>query len=177
MSAVFTFAPGPRRQLFSRRRRNLSSITWGNRSLGLVTPDGTITDRNTVMPLPLVDGPLPIPGFQPGVVVAPFPGNPDTRPGAWPGLNQNLIPVDPGYVPGFVLPNQTTPLVANGGPAQVPKVVVTPTSGTIPSPADVAAASAAPASWLEQSLIGGIANKWLLLGGLGAFLFFGGKKK
>jgi hypothetical protein len=167
------------------QRRNLSSITWGNRSLGLVTSDGTITDRNTVMPLPLVDGPLPIPGLNPGVVVAPFPGNPDTQPGAWPGLNPSPAKFTPGWVSGGCIMGAngqnicspiTAPVQASGGPAQVP-VVVTPTSGAIPSPQTVAAATAAPVSWLEQELIPGFANKWLLLGGIGALFLFGGKKK
>jgi hypothetical protein len=78
----------------------------------------------------------------------PFPGNPDTRPGAWPGL------VAPGGV-----------IQANGGPAQVPiqnppAVVVTPTSGPIPPPQVLAAAAApAPASWMDQTMISGVPNK------------------
>jgi hypothetical protein len=58
--------------------------------------------------------------------------------------------------------------------AQLP-VVVSPTSGAIPPPQTVAAATQ-PVSWLDRQLISGVPNKYLLLGGLGAALFFGGKK-
>ena len=153
MSALVSYAPLQRRMIS--RRRGMGSITWGNRQLGLITRDGIVTDFNNVSVSPMIDG------SDAPFVPLPFPGNPDTRPGAWPGL----VPQNTGGT-----------VTANTLPAQVP-VVVTPTSGPIPAPGTVAAGTAAPASWLEQSLIGGIANKWLLVGGIGAFLFFGGKKK
>jgi len=147
----------------------MGSITWGTRSMqlrgmGFITAQGDTGDFNTAM--------------GPAIMPQPFPGNPDTMPGAWPGLNPALNPsMSPANpAPGVILnPPITSPMQANGGPAQVP-VIVTPTSGPIPSPATVAAAAAAHVSWLEQSMIGGIANKWLLLGGIAALFVFGGKK-
>jgi len=153
----------------------LSSITWGTRARGLGTMLDTSMFVDTRPPIvsPLnsateIVGPFPIPTNEPPPIV-PFPGNPDTRPGAWPGLTFTNPLVYPG--------NEPPPIVvpASGAPGQVP-VVTTPTSGPIPPPATVAAGTAAT-SWLDQSLIGGIANKWLLLGGIGAFVFLGGKRK
>ena len=142
----------------SRRRRGLSSITWGTRTLGALNPlDSGGVDflqQGTVSPSPMI-------------TAQPFPGNPDTLPGAWPGLNPQ-----PPAITATTLPAQI-PQVNN--PSASNPVVVTPTSGTIPPPAAVAAGTA-PVPWLEQSLIGGIANKWLLLGGVGALFLFGGKK-
>jgi hypothetical protein len=139
----------------------LSSITWGTRARAL----GSVLDLQPAIvspmfkPLTITMGPIP---QEPPPPV--FPGNPDTQPGVWTGLGPITFP---GEVPPPVLP-------ANGSPGTVP-VVTTPTSGPIPAPGTVAAGTTAPASWLDQSLIGGIPNKYLLLGGLGAFLFFGGK--
>lgn len=147
-----------------RRRHCLGSITWGTRTRAL----GTVLDLQPAIvspmntPASLVMGTI---SQEPSPQITPF-VNPDTRPGAWPGLTLN--PPAPEPAP--------QPQVFTGTPGQVP-VVVTPTSGPIPSPGTVAAATSAPASWLDQSLIAGIPNKFLLLGGLGAFLLFGGKKK
>jgi len=146
----------------SRRRRGMSSITWGTRSLGrlgFVTAAGATADFNTAQ----INT-----GGSGSVSIQPFP-NPDTLPGAWPGLTLGPISQEPPP------PIFNTTIQANGLPGQVP-VVVTPTSGPIPAPGTVAAATAAPASWFDQSLIAGIANKWLLLGGIGALFLFGGKK-
>ena len=153
MSTLLSFTPRARRSL--QGRRHMGSITWGTRArgLGFVTAAGEVNDFNSA---PMVA--LEVPGVSPGTVVQPLP-NPDTRPGAWPGL-----------APGGAGTIQVSTL-----PAQVP-VVVTPTSGTIPPPATVAAATA-PVSWLEQSLIPGIANKWLLLGGVAAALFLRREKR
>jgi hypothetical protein len=98
--------------------------------------------------------------LSPGLQVPLLP-NPDTQPGAWPGLN-------PGTITATTLPAQV--------PVQQP-VIVTPTSGPIPSPQTVAAATATPTSWLDQQMIPGINNSFLLLGGIAAFVFLGGKKK
>jgi hypothetical protein len=136
----------------SRRRRHMGSITWGNRYLGALNPLDSGSGFDVVMQ-------------QNSVTPVPFPGNPDTLPGAWPGLNTQPPAITATTLPAQV--PQTNPSAGN-------PVVVTPTSGTIPPPATVAAGTA-PVPWLEQSLIGGIQNKWLLLGGLGAFLAFGGK--
>jgi hypothetical protein len=149
----------------SRPLAGLSSIVWGTRGLrglGVTLPDGTTTDRNTP---------------------APFPGNPDTQPGAWPGLTFTPSP----WISGGCIFDTTTgksvctqlaplPNPASGSPGTVP-VVVTPTSGPIPSPGTVAAGTTPPTAWLEQQMITGIPNSYLLLGALGAFFFFGGKRK
>lgn len=143
------------------RRREMGSITWGTRNLrGL---------RGLGVALPVGDGAFnispfavaPEPMIQPSPGVVAFLQNPDTRPGSWPGLNPAPAVVASG------LPAQV--------PVQTPAVVVTPTSGAIPPPQAVAAAAAAPVSWLEQSLIGGIPNKYLLLGGIAGLFLFGGK--
>lgn len=118
--------------------------------------------------------------------------NPDTLPGAWPGLLNDTgggqlfaMPL-PGVLPNGVLPLptvntppvQTLPAVVPvQTPAQPGAVVVTPTSGAIPAPATVATATPASTSWLDQSMIAGIPNKFLILGGLGALFLFGGHKK
>jgi hypothetical protein len=159
-----------------RRPANLSSIVWGSRSrvmgdmplddgfnlaprialaLPGLSPGGVVTQGP--MSPGLVDGAppmvaLPIPGLSPGGVVLQ---NPDVKPGTWPGL--------------------MPPISVTTLPLQVP-IVVTPTSGPIPSPATVQAATAAPASWFDQSLIAGISNKYLLLGGVLAMFLFGSKK-
>jgi len=147
----------------------LSSITWGTRARSL----GSVFDMRTPIVSPMFNpttitmGPIP---QEPMPQPVPFPGNPDTQPGAWPGLTWTTS--GPLIYPG----NEPPPPVFTGTPGQVP-VVTTPTSGPIPSPGTVAAGTTAPASWLDQSLIGGIPNKYLLLGGIGAFLVFGGKHK
>jgi hypothetical protein len=149
----------PRARAFS-RRRSLSSITWGNLSrLGFVTaaPDVLPPTPVTIQPFPSTVMPGQV---SPGLQVPLLP-NPDTQPGAWPGLNPG------GTVTATTLPAQV--------PVQQP-VVVTPTSGPIPSPQTVAAATAPATSWLDEQLIPGINNSYLLLGGIAAFLFFGGKK-
>lgn len=160
------FAEANRRSRRMRPLAGLSSIVWGTRGgmgtiLDMRTPIVSPVDYRIVALGPISQEPRPQP--------SPFPGNPDTQPGAWPGLT-----LGPITYPGNEPPPQ--PTVFTGTPGQVP-VVVTPTSGPIPSPGTVAAGTTAPASWLDQSLIGGIPNKFLLLGGLGAFLFFGGKHK
>jgi len=151
-----------------RRQTQLGSITWGTRTRAL----GSVLDLQPAIitplqqPLSISMGPI---SQEPSPAPVPFPGNPDTQPGAWPGLTiTNVGPISQEPPP--------QPQVFNGSPGQVP-VVVTPTSGPIPSPGTVAAGTTAPASWLDQSLIGGIPNKYLLLGGIGAYLFFGGKHK
>ena len=159
-----------------RRQSHLSSITWGTRARGL----GSVIDTGPLIVSPPFDpasirvvsmGPIP---QEPAPIPAPFPGNPDTQPGAWPGLITSPGPITyPGNEPPPIVP----PFPATTNQGGTGTVVVTPTSGPIPSPGTVAAGTAAPASWLDQSLIGGIPNKFLLLGGLGAFLLFGGKRK
>jgi hypothetical protein len=137
-------------------------------------------------------GPMILPMTQPAPVALPM-QNPDTLPGAWPGLNPapaptqvNILPVTvptPQPVTFLGPPAQapaTQPTTANTLPAQVPvgqpTVIVTPTSGPIPSPQSVAAA-AAPASWFDQQMIPGVKNSYLVLGGLGLLVLFGGRKK
>jgi hypothetical protein len=156
------FAEANRRSRRMRPLAGLSSIVWGTRR-GL----GTILDMRPPIVSPMltpvtITNMGPIPQEPPPPV---FPGNPDTRPGAWVGLG-------PLTYPGNEPPPPVFP--ANGSPGTV---VVTPTSGPIPPPGTVAAGTTAPASWLDGSMIAGIPNKFLLLGGLGAFLFFGGKHK
>lgn len=154
------------RDITRRRHTPLGSITWGTRARTL----GTVLDMRPPIITPMdsisiVMGPIP----QEPPPPIPFRGNPDTQPGAWPGLTFTN--------PTITTPtNEPPPIVVSGSPGQVP-VVVTPTSGPIPSPGTVAAGTTPPTSWLDQSLFAGIPNKYLLLGGVGAFIFFGGKKK
>jgi hypothetical protein len=155
-----------------RRHTNLSSITWGTRTRAL----GSVLDMRTPIVSPMLSPDTfinmgPIPQEPPPII--PFPGNPDTRPGAWPGLT--FVPGTNNLGPGNEPPPPVIAATTNQGGTGT--VVVTPTSGPIPSPGTVAAGTAAPASWLDQSLIGGIPNKFLLLGGIGAFFLFGGKRK
>jgi hypothetical protein len=126
--------------------------------MGFVTAGGAVSDFNTA-PINSIVSIQPFP--EPMVPLNRL-SNPDTLPGVWPGLNPS--------------PANPAPVQANGGPAQVP-VIVTPTSGPIPSPATVAAAAAAPVSWLDQQMISGIPNSYLLLGAIGALFLFGDKKK
>lgn len=178
MSRVLSIEREYQRRAFAEANRRtvsmrpLGSITWGTRARGL---GSSLIDTGPLIVSPPFDpasirvvsmGPIP---QEPRPIIAPFPGNPDTQPGAWPGLITSPGPIT---YPG----NEPPPIVASGAPGQVP-VVVTPTSGPIPSPGTVAAGTSAPPSWLDQSLIGGIPNKFLLLGGIGAFLLFGGKRK
>lgn len=119
--------------------------------------------------------------------------NPDTLPGAWPGLLDDgsgaplfALPrpgLLPGQLPNGVVPTppvQTLPAIV---PEQLPAtsqpgaVVVTPTSGAIPSPATVATATPVSTSWLDQQMIAGIPNKFLILGSVAGLLLFGGHSK
>ncbi len=153
----------------SRMPRGLASVVWGARSrLGYTAPDGTVTDFNTINPFPPGCGVI-LPGGAVTNVMCrpPLPGIIDFNPQA-PTVEANPLPAQitvpaPPPVPG---------------PGANPTVVVTPTSGTIPSPAQVAAATT-PAgfmAWLQQSMFLGIPN-WILLAGGAALLFSEGGHK
>ncbi|MBZ5532615.1 MAG: hypothetical protein LAO20_14375 [Acidobacteriia bacterium] len=141
--------------------------------LGFVVAGSAGSDFSTQPfgpPQPISDGSPMTPAFQGGpvLVAAPTPfQNPDTLPGAWPGLN-------PATQPGVFT---TLPAQVPSTQASTKPLVVTPTSGTIPSPATVAAAAAPASSWFDQQMIPGVKNSYLVLGGIAALLLFGGKKK
>lgn len=155
-----------RRAIFDRPRLRpaLGSITWGNRArfLGaaamVLDPEDPI-QRIMPGPIPVDDG-GPFPCGPTGIMT----GGPFSRPG-W--CNADGSPY---------LVAKPLPLVVPQTSA--PSVVVTPTSGPIPSPAALAAATAGPApSWFDQSMIDGVPNKYLVLGGVGLWVLFAGGKK
>lgn len=151
----------------SRMPRGLASVVWGERSrLGYTAPDGTVTDFNTINPFPQPCGVI-LPGGAVTNVMCrpPLPGVIDFNPQA-PTVEANP------------LPGQITVQAPPPAPAPTPTVVVTPTSGTIPSPAQVAAATTPTGfmAWLQQSMFLGVPN-WILLAGGAALLFSEGGHK
>lgn len=144
----------------------LGSITWGTRQLGSIIDTGIDTAPFDPGMFPPGQGQASGPVFQPiasGPIVA--------QPPIIVGPVMQLPPASPAPPSGGVTATTQTTL-----PAQVP-IVTTPASGPIPSPGTVAAGTTTATSWLDQQMITGIPNSWLLLGGAAAFLLFGGHKK
>jgi hypothetical protein len=177
------------RRVIPMRRRPLGSITWGTRQnfLGFVTAADTDSGSVPLDPGSIATG-VPANG---GPAIAPIAGSGP--------IFTSPIFSQPPIVIGPTLPISPTPTPASGAPgtapvgtptsaapgtfttlpAQVP-VVVTPSAGTIPDPATVAAATTTDTtSWFEQQMISGIPNWWLVAGAAGLYLLTrnGGKKR
>lgn len=164
------FAQANRAGNFAGRRR-LGSITWGTRQLGSIIDTGIDTVPFDPGMFPPGQGQASGPVFQP-IASGPILSQPPIIIGPQvPFPTTPASPASPAAPPsgGVTAPTQSTL------PAQVP-IVTTPASGPIPSPGTVAAGTMTATSWLDQQMITGIPNSWLLLGGAAAFLLMGGKK-
>lgn len=167
-----------RRVIQFRRRPAMGSITWGNRAVRM-------NGLGLVVAAPEVTAPAPI-AFIPGdntvtpIVTGPFPiatGPVLSRP---PIVVGGTFPIPTSPVIPLPVPQGTTDTGLPGTAPITQPVVVTPSSGTIPDPATVAAATTTDTtSWFEQQMITGIPN-WMLVAGAGVLFMMhnsGGKKR